>query len=121
MRRAWGFAALALIGLGIGCASVETRGRVVYDTHCVMCHGETARGDGYFAGQLLFLPPDLTRLAQENGGAFPETRVRLAITGEGREPHFSGAMPNFADLDMSRLAMESQLESVVAYLASIQE
>ncbi|MBR9844043.1 MAG: cytochrome c [Rhodobacteraceae bacterium] len=122
MRRAWGVvAALALAGLGLGCASVESRGRTVYDLHCVMCHGDAARGDGYFADQLLTLPPDLTQLAEENGGEFPETRVRLAILGEGRDPHFSGAMPDFADLEMAGIALDSQLEAVVAYLASIQK
>ncbi|MDV4143760.1 c-type cytochrome [Shimia sp. FJ5] len=121
MRRAWGIAALALAGVVIGCASVESRGRTVYDLHCVMCHGESGRGDGYFADQLLSLPPDLTRLARENGGTFPATRVALSITGEGRDAHFSGAMPDFSDLDVSGIAPDSQLEAVVAYLESIQQ
>ncbi len=121
MRRISAMAVLALGGMVLGCASVETRGRTVYDLHCVMCHGDSGRGDGYFADQLLLLPPDLTLLARENGGTFPATRVTSSIVGEGRAAHFSGAMPDFADLNVSGIARDSKLEAVVAYLESIQQ
>lgn len=121
MRRRSTMAVLALGVVVLGCASVETRGRTVYDLHCVMCHGGSGRGDGYFADQLLLLPPDLTLLARDNGGTFPAMRVRASIVGEGRAAHFSGAMPDFADLDVSGIAPDSQLEAVVAYLESIQQ
>jgi mono/diheme cytochrome c family protein len=122
MRQTGLLAALALAGVAMGCATVqEHQGRGVYDRHCVMCHGDGARGDGFFADRLLILPPDLTQLARENGGEFPATRVRLAITGEGRDSHFSGAMPEFADLEVRGPSAEAQLAAVVAYLESIQQ
>ncbi|MCW9043541.1 MAG: cytochrome c [Pseudopelagicola sp.] len=117
----FGTLALALVGGLMSCATIEPPGRRVYDEHCVMCHGAQGRGDGYFAERLLTLPPDLTRLAQDNGGTFPATRVTLAITGEGRDSHFSGAMPDLADLKLTGRAADRQLAAVVAYLETIQQ
>ena len=106
-------------------------GRAIYDERCAMCHGPGGKGDGDFAGQLIKMPPDLTVLAAENGGAFPRLRVSEAIDGYARGSHFSGAMPEFGPLLAEGELLESgegvvtpappALVAVVDYLESIQE
>nr|WP_239113370.1 c-type cytochrome [Shimia biformata] len=102
-----------------GCAAVPGAGRTVYDQNCAVCHGPGGHGDGDFAAQLLTLPPDLTVLARNNGGSFPEDRVRAVIEGPGRADHFSGAMPEFGET-LPRLTGASQIDAVVHYLETIQ-
>lgn len=103
-------------GIGFGAS-----GQGLYETHCVMCHGPSGRGDGDFAGQLLILPPDLTGLSRANDGDFPREEVALAIEGEGRKPHFSGAMPEFAEMGGSGATAKRQIDALVRYLESIQD
>ncbi|WP_204113858.1 c-type cytochrome [Shimia biformata] len=111
-----GAMALAVV---TGCAAVPGAGRTVYDQNCAVCHGPGGHGDGDFAAQLLTLPPDLTVLARNNGGSFPEDRVRAVIEGPGRADHFSGAMPEFGET-LPRLTGASQIDAVVHYLETIQ-
>lgn len=118
------FASIWIVGVAVallGCAQGVGSGRSVYDKHCVMCHGPEGRGDGDFAAKLLKLPPDLTALTRENGGEFPALRVSEAISGTGRGDHFSGAMPEFAEIAGSGVLANYQFEALMAYLESIQE
>ncbi|MDF0598018.1 c-type cytochrome [Psychromarinibacter halotolerans] len=52
--------------------------------HCSGCHGEDARGGGPVSFILDTTPPDLTKLAEQNGGVFPLARVVFRI--DGRDP-----------------------------------
>ena len=52
-----------------------------YRTHCAQCHGTDAKGDGPMAAALNAKPADLTVLAKNNGGVFPEETVTNAING----------------------------------------
>lgn len=49
--------------------------------YCAVCHGLDAQGNGPLASELTKQPPDLTRLAQRNGGEFPFWRVYATIDG----------------------------------------
>jgi len=60
--------------------SLET-GRREYRQNCAVCHGQDGHGEGPYAMYLKKAPADLTRLAEQNGGAFPFDRVRRVIDG----------------------------------------
>ena len=121
MRHAWATAGILATALVAACAQNVATGRSVYDKHCVMCHGTGGHGDGDFADKLLKLPPDLTVLARENGGTFPRLRVTESIVGSGRGDHFSGAMPQFAEVAGSGKLADYRLEALLDYLETIQE
>jgi len=118
--RVWITSLAGLAAVLAGCGIVAPSGKAVYDDNCVTCHGASAQGDGEFADQLLILPPDLTVLAQNNGGTFPRNRVMAVIAGPGRADHFSGAMPEFSTA-LPRLGGDAQIEAVVDYLETLQK
>lgn len=69
-----------------------------YRLYCASCHGTAAKGDGPLADALKRRPPDLTRLAANNGGTFPSELVAKVI--DGRAPvkgHGGGDMPVWGD------------------------
>ena len=57
------------------------RGQKEYEARCSLCHGLDAKGDGVFSPALKVAPPDLTRLAKNNGGVFPAERISRVIDG----------------------------------------
>ncbi|WP_425049701.1 c-type cytochrome [Psychromarinibacter sp. S121] len=64
--------------------------------HCSGCHGEDATGEGPVSVILDTAPPDLTRLAERNGGVFPVARVVYRI--DGRDPVTAHTeMPEFGE------------------------
>ena len=56
-------------------------GAAEYLNSCAVCHGSNAEGDGPLTDELMKRPPDLTRLAERNGGQFPYQRVFAVIDG----------------------------------------
>lgn len=54
----------------------------MYGAYCASCHGLKGVGDGTVARDLKVLVPDLTLLAKQNKGAFPDVRVAQIIRGE---------------------------------------
>ncbi len=63
-------------------AKVLEEGKHEYREFCVPCHGASGMGEGEMADKLTAKPPDLTRIAKRNGGAFPFWVVYTAIDGE---------------------------------------
>ncbi len=59
-------------------------GKREYEAKCAVCHGKDGKGAGPYADQLKRSPPDLTTLAQRNGGVFPVSRTYEAIEGAGK-------------------------------------
>lgn len=121
MRLGLTFGGGIVLMLLVACSQSTMVGRSVYDKHCVMCNGDSGRGDGDFTDKLLILPPDLTTLTRENGGEFPRLRVSEAIVGSGRGEHFSGAMPEFSEVAGSGTIADAKLEALLTYLESIQD
>jgi len=103
--------------------SVE--GRDLYRVYCASCHGVDAKGGGPAASALKTKPPDLTVLAKNNGGRFPEDRVRKTITGEdviashgSREMPIWGPVFHQIEEDVDRGPV--RLANLVKYLKAIQ-
>lgn len=103
-------------------------GKLLYRVHCVACHGEEARGDGAIRDQLETPPPDLTLIAQRNGGKFPAEKVAETIDGRSELPtHGTREMPVWgfsfqaAGLDSDQEAeVQGRINSLTRYLESIQ-
>ncbi len=102
-------------------------GRASFMTHCAVCHGASARGDGPLAGQLRFAPPDLTRIAARNGGRFANDKVAKII--DGRAPmkgHGGTDMPVWGDAFKSSSegyddkGVKRKIDELVHHLASLQ-
>ena len=103
--------------------SVE--GADLFQAYCASCHGKGGRGNGPVAPALKATVPDLTVIAKNNGGKFPEARVRRIIIGEGMiASHGSREMPVWgpifsqveADVDRGPV----RIQNLVKYLESIQ-
>jgi mono/diheme cytochrome c family protein len=54
-------------------------GPEMFKAYCASCHGPTAKGNGPAAAALKKAPSDLTLLAKNNGGKFPEDRFRELV------------------------------------------
>ena len=69
-------------------------GPEMFKTYCAACHGQAGKGDGPAAQALKVPPTDLTQLAKNNGGKFPDMKVVSTIRGEAALPaHGSKEMP----------------------------
>ena len=104
-------------------------GAQLYAQTCVSCHGPDAAGNGPLAEDLPVPPTNLTRLAMQNGGNFPYTRVMEQIHGyPGRfhvmpefGPLLAGPDVNWRAPDGTSLRTPRPLLDLATYLASIQE
>jgi hypothetical protein len=102
----------------------------LFERFCAACHGMEGRGDGPVAAGLATAVPDLTRIAERNGGEFPADAIREMI--DGRAPviaHGTRTMPVWgyefwveegADITAERNAREL-VRQLVAFLQSIQQ
>ncbi|NIZ07938.1 cytochrome c [Pseudooceanicola sp. HF7] len=109
----------------------RTDGAAFFAENCVSCHGADARGDGPLAADLADAPVDLTTLARDNGGTFPEARVLSFIYGDPEDSHLARVMPEFGDAmgdDLVPVDIEGtmtptprELAGLLAYLESIQQ
>ena len=121
-----------------GCASTGPDGRDVselsgvemYERLCASCHGVSAHGDGPVSSLIKIRVPDLTRIAQRDGGEFPTEDVRRTIDGRFDRPaHGARDMPvwgwQFYDSSSTndaaeRARVDSMIDRLVQYLRSIQ-
>jgi mono/diheme cytochrome c family protein len=102
------------------------KGMDIYRAHCASCHGVEGKGDGPVAPALNTRLPDLTTIAQRNGGIFPASRVSKIISGdEIIAGHGSRDMPIwgpiFHQIQEDRDLGEVRLQNVTDYLKSIQK
>jgi len=104
-------------------------GSITYRTYCANGHGSDARGEGYIAPTLRVKPTDLTQLAADNRGVYPEDKVRAAIDGRTEvRAHGSREMPIWGDIftwpeedsPERRAHVERKIGELVAYLSEIQ-
>ncbi len=123
---------LVFFAAGLASASEVVRysGEENFQRLCAACHGSSGQGDGPVAEVLSVPVPDLTRIAQRNGGEFPHEALKQQIDGRDRiSAHGTQQMPVWGYefwIDEGAGAFSEQgvsetLEELVDYLASIQK
>ena len=69
-------------------------GDQLYQNLCASCHDSDGSGNGMAAAALGAVAPDLTRIAADNGGEFPQSEIeRMIANSDSRNPHAAGPMP----------------------------
>ncbi|MGA2075970.1 MAG: cytochrome c, partial [Terriglobia bacterium] len=70
------------------------QGEQLYRTHCATCHGTAGKGNGPAAPALKTPPADLTLLAKNNDGKFPDLQIMHVLeSGTELSAHGSKDMP----------------------------
>lgn len=139
IARATGTISGWLICVSLACLSAAvvgqeaTTGSDEFRISCASCHGVDGKGNGTMASILTLKPTDLTTLAKNNNGVFPETRVYQII--DGREAFFGHgdrAMPVWGiryllehavryGSDRNEQVVQVRISKLVGYIHSIQE
>jgi mono/diheme cytochrome c family protein len=105
-------------------------GKQMYTTYCAVCHGADGRGGGPAAIALKSVPTNLTELARDNGGKFPETHIYSVLQFGMEEPaHGSKDMPVWGpalrSLDRGSPSTEmlehQRLANLTNYLKTLQQ
>jgi mono/diheme cytochrome c family protein len=107
----------------IGTASLD--GKSLYQEYCAVCHGTQAKGGGPAAPALKQSPSDLTQIARQNNGHFPDQKILAIIKGEQAvAAHGNQEMPTwgktFSDMSTNLNVSQGRLHALVDYLQSIQ-
>jgi mono/diheme cytochrome c family protein len=69
-------------------------GQQMYGNYCAPCHGRDGRGNGPVASSLRQHPTDLTLLARNNHGQFPDAHVAAVLRfGSDHPAHGTAEMP----------------------------
>lgn len=83
----------------LGDRTSAASGAALFDENCAACHG--AQGRGYDGPTRDWTPPpDLTLLAQRNGGEFPEISTLATIFGSVGHTNPERTMPEFGAGDL---------------------
>ena len=85
----------------------STKGKTIYETNCLICHGERGKGDGLLGASLRPPPTDLTG----PGARAKSDKDLRTVIHEGR-----GVMPAWK----TRLN-EQDIQNVLAYIRSLGE
>jgi len=133
-----GIASVGRAQAGGGVSMVPTGGEVTtgalqFRQHCAPCHGPAGKGDGPVAKVLTKKPTDLTLLAKNNNGEFPDKKVEAFIDGSEmvvahgtrempiwgvafRRSHTAPGVPELTPQEVAE-----RIRSLVDYIKSIQE
>jgi mono/diheme cytochrome c family protein len=70
-------------------------GEEMFNTYCAVCHGKSGLGDGPAASEFKIPPTNLTLLAKNNKGTFPEAYIAQVIQNgpQDAKAHGSKDMP----------------------------
>lgn len=92
--------ATAILCLGLPAIAADDNlvGKELYDGYCAACHGAKGMGDGDMANVLTIPAPNLTQIAQRNGGEFPMLKVIHIIDGRSGMRAHGGPMPLWGDV-----------------------
>ncbi|MGA9435256.1 MAG: cytochrome c [Roseobacter sp.] len=140
MRKTYPTAILSIVSLLGACTQTTTEndvmptradGAAFFAQNCTSCHGTDGKGIDPATGGLSSKPVNLTVLAQENGGVFPEARALSYIYGDPENGHLARVMPQFGG-DMAEDLVPVEIEGVLTptprelagllvYLESIQQ
>ena len=99
-------------------------GKEMFDAYCAACHGADGKGNGPAASALKKLPPDLTLLAQKNGGTFPTMRVMSSIRDVTQNVHGSKDMPVWGpvlkSVSPNDATVAQRISNLTGYIQSLQ-
>jgi mono/diheme cytochrome c family protein len=102
-------------------------GPTLYATYCAVCHGKAGDGHGPMAPVLKIRVPDLTEIANRNGGVFPSARVEKTIDGTELAGLAHGTRempvwgPLFSQVTYDRDYGRVRIHNLTKYLKSIQK
>ena len=99
-------------------------GAELYARHCAVCHGNDLKGTGP-APYPFRSPPDLTTLAQRNGGKFPDAYVSSVLrNGVVLPAHGPAEMPVWGDefkiKRLSEVQVKLRITRLTNYIQSLQ-
>jgi mono/diheme cytochrome c family protein len=102
------------------------QGALLYRNYCATCHGMAGKGNGPAAPALKTAPPDLTVMAKNNDGKFPDLKIlHILENGPDLAAHGSKDMPIwgpvFRSMGPDRSLGHLRQVNLVDYLKSIQE
>ncbi len=101
-------------------------GQQMFNEYCATCHGTDGKGKGPAASALKAAPADLTTMAIQNGGKFPDNKVYSAIRGDVELPaHGSKDMPVWGSVfhDMAHgndAEVQLRISNLTHYIAGLQ-
>ncbi|HUA59328.1 MAG TPA: c-type cytochrome [Verrucomicrobiae bacterium] len=100
-------------------------GKDVYKDYCAACHGLDGKGNGPAAPSLKQHPADLTQIARQHGGKFPEDQFINILNGSGSmSAHGSADMPIWGSVfrnTSSDLSLaQSRIHSLQNYIEEMQ-
>lgn len=99
-------------------------GEQMFRAYCTACHGLTGKGDGPAAAAFKKAPRDLTKLAQSNGGKYPEAMVHATLKLQEGTVHGSAVMPVWGPLLSSASGSQAETElritNLVRYIQTLQ-
>ncbi|MEM6480820.1 MAG: cytochrome c [Pseudomonadota bacterium] len=101
----------ALTGAAVAQEVDPQNGQVLYQNHCIQCHGADATGTGPMSAILNVDIPDLTQISARNEGHFPLKEVSVQIDGRTRLLAHGGDMPVYGPILDSALQVPLQLKS----------
>ena len=106
--------------------TAPNNGKEMYKNYCAPCHGEDGKGNGPVASSLKARPSDLTELAKNNNGKFPDTHI-VAILQFGADvpSHGSATMPVWGPIlgTMNKSNIQDKqlrISNLTRYLQTIQ-
>jgi len=104
-------------------------GEEMFKSYCAACHGAGGKGDGPASVALKGPVPDLTTLAQANGGKYPTAKVQAILRmGAGTEAHGSPGMPVWGPIfgtmggpgGTTSLEVQARIYNLTRYLETLQ-
>ena len=107
----------------VGTASLD--GKSLFVQFCAVCHGKDGKGGGPAAPALKESPGDLTQIAHQNKGKFPDQKILAIIWGDQSvTAHGTQEMPTwgrtFNNMSTDLIVSQGRLHALVGYIQSIQ-
>lgn len=106
--------------------TASNSGKEMFNSYCAVCHGTDGKGNGPAASAMKTSPPDLTALAQKNGGKYPAAHVAAVIKGQATlSSHGSQDMPVWGPLFSSisqghEAQVQQRVSNLVDYVGKLQ-
>jgi mono/diheme cytochrome c family protein len=103
-----------------------TSGEEMFNTYCAVCHGKGGKGDGPAASEFKIPPANLTLLAKNHNGNFPDAYIsEVILTGpRDAKAHGSKDMPVWGSL-FSHLGdsatVKLRIHNLTDYIGTLQE